>query len=1142
MKKNNCINGKPMSFRRWKIFLIMKLLAIFILGLIFQSNALDTRAQDKRLSLKFENNTLKEVLLKLQDQTEFSFIYKDEMINPINMISGNFKDEKVTDLLNKVLQNTGLTYTIEGRAIVILSNDSEIVTEQQKSVSGKVTDSTGAGLPGVSVVLKGTTIGVITDMDGKYTLAKVPENAVLQFSFVGMKSQEIPIGGKTTINVKLEEETVGIDEVVAIGYGTARRKDLTGSVATINQDNLKDKPVSSVDQQLVGQIAGVQIQTRSGKPGGGSSMKIRGNGSIGAGNEPLYVVDGMPYSEGLDVNLNPLAFINPNDIESISILKDASSTAIYGSRGSNGVVMITTKKGSYGQTSVNVSAMQGIQQVPDKGRPNMMNQQEFADLQREKIGALVRVKENREPTSADYPKEYLPENLVGPGTDWYDLILRPAKIQDYNINLNKGTKETRLNFSMGYFNQEGVVKYTGLERYSGKLSMESNIGNSVKVGASLQPTFIKQVNTTTNTDRSDIIGLATWANPVMKPYDASGNLLQYIYQPANKYAQAWSFVNPLIALRDAQQNQTTFQNLGIAYLEWQIISGLKVKSSMNTNFSNANYFQYIPSTVGGANSPPSPATGRSFLNRGSSFSWVLENTLTYDKTIGKHKINSMVGYTTQKSKADYINLNPSPYSNDLIQTINAAQAIKTWGQAINEWSMISYLGRINYSYDDKYLFTATVRSDGSSRFGENNRYAIFPSVAGAWRMSEEGFLKGNKVIDNLKLRVSYGRSGNDNIGNYSHLASINSGAYIFGTTQVTASRFGVSNPYLTWEESGQIDAGIDLALFKNRLNFVIDYYNRKSINMLLNDVIPAITGFNNQMVNKGNVRNTGFEFSVDGTPVDKELKWDMNLNLSFNRNKVLSLNNNGDPIFGYADGGNMTHITAVGKPIGQYYGFVFEGIYTAADIADPKVPKNQLSTEGSRKYKDVNGDGTITGVLDYAPIGNPCPDFIFGFTNNLTYRNFDLSVVVNGQYGGQVVNGVRNTVENLHAFFNVDKAYVNRWRSASDPGDGIHGKVVLYPGGVDHVFNNLWLEDATYLKISNLTFGYSLPKSIMKRTGFITNCRLNLSIQNLAMFTKYSGANPEAQPVSQNNDLIPGWDISSYPLSRTTSLGINFSF
>jgi TonB-linked SusC/RagA family outer membrane protein len=1021
--------------------------------------------------------------------------------------------------------------------------DRVVLQPVEVTLTGQVLSAAGEPLPGVTVLLKGTQLGTTTQPDGAFQL-KVPGNAgTLVVSYIGYLSQEVPFSGPAALRITLAEDAKALGEVVVIGYGTLRSQDVTGSVATVDQKTLRTLPVATIDQKLVGQVAGVQIQQLSGAPGAGTSVKIRGSGSLGAGNEPLYVVDGMPYSAGMNQHTNPLIFLNPNDIESVTVLKDASSTAIYGSRGANGVILVTTKKGAVDRTEVSVSSMRGLQQVPRRGRPELLNLRQFAELQRDKIDVTVRRLENREATLADYPAEYQNlDNISGKGTDWYGLLLQTAAIQEHNVSLLKGSKESRLNFSLGYFNQEGTLRHTGVERFSGRIGLESNIGPAILVGASLQPSFIRQDRTNTNANREDVLGTAIWANPFTSPYEADGQLKPYIVSPQSKYHSAWSFANPLFLLQETVQNQENFQNLGSAFVQVTVLKDLKVKTSLFTNWATSKYFQYVPATVGGPNKPPVAGTGRSVNNRGESFDWLVENTLNYDKTLGRHQVNAVLGYTTQKNAGTALNLSADPYANDLIQTINAAQAIKTWGQGSSAWSMISYLGRINYGYQERYLLTATFRSDGSSRFGSNNRYAFFPSVAAAWRLSEESFLKSSPVIENLKLRLSYGKSGNNNIGNYAHLAAINPGSYIFGNTQVTASSVGLPNPDLTWEESNQFDAGLDLDLFDGRLSVVLDLYNRQSNNMLLDDIIPAITGYNTQTVNKGSVRNRGLELGLAGTPVDGALQWNTNFNIAFNRNKVLSLNDNGDRILAGSNDSNPTHVSVVGKPIGQFFGYIYEGLYTAEDIANPGIIKTAQVYEGNVRYRDINGDGLITDQLDYTIIGNPHPDFTYGFTNNIAYKGFNLGVVLQGQYGGQVMNGLRQTVDNLQGFFNVSQEWANRWRSAGRPGDGRHYGVPKLTPSLGHRVSDLWVEDATYLRIANLTLGYSLPENWLAYTRVLKQGRLYMTVQNLAMFTRYGGANPEGQSVNINNTLAPGFDMTAYPLARTTSLGIQLTF
>ncbi|SHM76754.1 TonB-linked outer membrane protein, SusC/RagA family [Cyclobacterium lianum] len=1109
--------------------------------------------EDYQVQIQAHNQKLVTVLAELEQQTDFIFAYNQEVAKDKTRISLNLSTD-LKSMLKKITEQVDYDFKRVNEQIYVVKSEvlyrehgidesgEEAELWADVEISGTVTDERGAPIPGATVIIDGTSTGTVTDIDGNFSI-DADEGDVIRISFIGYQTQSVSIGNQTNLQIVLTEDQSSLEEVLVVGYGTQKKEDVTGAVSSVNQEAIKNLPVSTLDQKMVGQVAGVQIQQVSGAPGAGTSVKIRGSGSLGAGNEPLYVIDGMPYSSGMNQTLNPLMFIDPNNIESITILKDASSTAIYGSRGANGVIMITTKKGEYEQTNVNFSSMVGVQQVPQKGRPNLLNQREFAQFQRDRIDIGVRQTENREPNLNDYPEEYRNlDALSGPGTDWYDLVLQSASIQDHNFSLQKGTKDSRINFSLGYFKQEGVLKHTGIERFSSNLGIETNVSDKIKLGASIQPTFIKQDRANTNLNRGDVLGVSIWANPISTPYDENGNLKPYIVAPQSRFHSAWSFANPLFVLQESHRQQNTFQNLGIAYAEVEILPNLRFRSSLNTIFEVSKFEQFIPSTVGDSNRPPTPGTGFSSNSRSNSFDWLIENTVNYDLTKGDHRINALLGYTTQKFTSNSISLAADPFPNDLIRTINAAQAIESWGEVVNEWSMISYLGRINYAWKDKYLLTTTFRSDGSSRFGRENRYALFPSLAAAWRISRESFFSDINWIDELKLRASYGKSGNNNIGNYAHLATISAGSYVFDDNQVTASSVGLSNPFLTWEESNQFDLGLDFLFLDSRLSLLVDLYRRESNNMLLNDVIPAITGFNSQTINQGNVRNTGLEIALGGTPYEGEFTWNINANIAFNRNEVIALNDNTVRILAGNNDGNPTHISVVGKPIGQFYGFVLEGVYTPEDLENPAIIKTPQVYEGNVKYRDVNGDSLINDVLDYTIIGNPHPDFIFGLTNNFAYKGIDLGIIINGQQGGQVMNGLRQTTDNLQGFFNVDRDWENRWRSREDPGDGIHSGIPQVRPSWGHRVSTLWVEDASYLRISNLTLGYTFSGKLMERLRILKGSRIYMTVQNLAMFTNYKGANPEGQAANQNNTLVPGFDMTSYPLSRTTSLGINLSF
>ena len=1142
-KKAYCVLLKAM-----KITLQQLMLAVAFLSMSYAVNLNAQELLSKRVSLSVNEMQVEQVLDLISRQTKARFIYSAESIKAQRRISVDVREQELEKVLTTILAPLGVGFNVTDRGSILLKklktdalqkSDAETVIEDpvDRNITGRVTDEKGEGLPGVSIVVKGTQRGTISSTDGSFQLVIPDGDHTLIFSFVGYITQEISLGNRNYLEASMSVDQKSLEEVVVIGYGSVKKSDLTGAVADISGKNLKDLPVTSIDQKLVGQVAGVQIQQVSGAPGAGTSVKIRGSGSLGAGNEPLYVIDGMPYSSGLNQDINPLSFINPNDIETITVLKDASSTAIYGSRGANGVIMITTKNPQKNASQINFSASWGVQTVPQKGRPQMLNAREFADYQRDRIDYVVRQREGREPTLEDYPEEYRDlDKLNNVGTNWYDLILQNASVQDYNVDLQKGFQGGRIYFGLGYYDQDGTVQHTHFKRYSSNVGVQMDVLKTISLNANIRPVFIDQRRAVTGVGRDNsATGIALWANPVMSAYDEQGNLIPYINTPANPYNSTWGFPNPLFLLQESKRNYTEFRNLGNLSLDWKPLEGLTLRSALSTIFSVSKYNQYMPSTIGGANNPPS--TGRGSANRvnGNSFNWLLENTATYTKQLDQHSFTILAGYTAQKATSNSVSLNAGPYPNDLIETINAAPGITSWGESVEAWSMISYLGRLNYSYRDRLFLTATLRSDGSSRFGVNNRYAVFPSAAVAYKIIDEKNNPSTLPIDNLKVRLSYGRSGNNNIGNYSHLSNVSMGQYVLNNEIVSTAAVSLFNPNLGWEESAQYDLGIETSFFNGKIDLTADIYHRKSVNMLLNDVIPAITGFNSQLVNKGSVRNRGVEIGLNIRPIERELVWETGFNIAFNRNKVLSTNQNGDRILSGNMDGRATNVTIVGKPIGQFYGFILDGVYSQADIDNPAVPKYNGATAGYPKYRDLNGDGIVSEILDYTDLGSPHPDFIYGMTNRWRYKNFDLALNLNGQVGGYIMNGMRQTIDNLQGFFNIGKEWVNRWRSDENPGDGIHA---LGPNAVHRVSDKLWLEKASYLRITNITLGYQLPV----KPQFVKSIRAYVTVQNLLTLTDYTGANPEGQAANQNNTLVPGYDNATYPLARTASFGLNFQF
>jgi TonB-dependent starch-binding outer membrane protein SusC len=1130
-----------------KISLVQLVMAYVLASVSF---ALDSQAQevlDRSITLTVVKANLKTVLNEIEKQTRVKFVYSAKAIGADREVSLAVTDQKLSLTLEALLKPLRISHRVVSRRIVLSpesippAEESRVPTDKSFAVftvQGKVTDEKGEGIPGVSIVLKGTTTGTTTDVEGNYTLTVPDGSGTLLFSYIGYVSEEILIGNQTTINVKLLPDIKSLSEIVVIGYGTREKKDLTGSVSEVTSQQIRDLPVTSIDQKLVGQIPGVQISASTGAPGGGTDIKIRGAGSIGAGNNPLYVVDGFAISNTSGQTYNPLNVISPDDIESVTVLKDASSTAIYGSRGSNGVIVITTKKGKKGPPVVSLNAYFGVQQVPQKGRPQVLNGTEYAQFRREMIIDAFAA-QGKTPTDADIPLAFQNPSQYGAGTNWYDAVLRTALQNNVDASIRGGSDATQYSFSVGRLEQQGTLRYTNYERYTLQANVQSQIGKRLKVGLNLAPSGGIQRRNSYETGQRDVLTRTLWLSPIVPITNADGNRTTFITSPG-----AIGAGNPLNTLEYAGTNARYFRGLASAFAEFEIVGGLKAKYAYNIDYNTSNAFQFRPSFVIGetGNPNPNPSIPGSSTSHSMVFNWLSELIVSYDRNVGTdHKVNALLGYTAQKERAEGYSFNATNYPDNLVQAINAAALLNGQGASLEKWSLLSYLARVNYTFKEKYLFTGTIRTDGSSRFGSNVRYGTFPSVALGWRVSEEGFLKKYTWLNDLKIRGSYGLAGNFNIGNYSYASNISSANYSFGGTLASGRvSTSVSNQNLTWENSNELDLGVDVSLMNSRINLTLDYYNRITTGMLFNNEIPLSSGFSSALVNLGKVRNRGFEMALNTYNLTGTFTWNTNFNISFNRNEVLELNQDNAPIYAGRSGeGNFTHKTEVGKPIGQFFGYVLEGVYMNQEDYD-QSPKNQSSVVGSIKYKDIDGNGIIEPVKDYAVIGNPYPDFTYGMTNTFGYKNFDFSVLVVGSQGGQILKTSNEFMTNIDGVFNVDRKVLNRWRSPENPGDGVtpttNGGRVLYRD-----VNSGWVENASFLRIQNLTLGYHFKPDFISKSHVFKGLRLYGSVQNLVTFTGYSGGNPEAL-TNGSSVLTPGRDFVSYPLPRIMTIGANMTF
>ncbi|WPP50057.1 SusC/RagA family TonB-linked outer membrane protein [Catalinimonas niigatensis] len=1012
-----------------------------------------------------------------------------------------------------------------------------------KTIRGSVTDAAGGDpLPGVNVLLKGTARGTVTNAEGKYHLEVGTKDSALVFSSVGYMTQEAAIGAQTILNIALPAGIQSLSEVVVVGYGTQRSEEVTGSVATINMQNVEDIPVAGLDQQLAGQVAGVQISTSNGIPGGGPQVQIRGVGAVGAGSQPLYVIDGFPLSSTSSERFNLMNDIPLEDIASVSILKDASATAIYGSRGANGVIIITTKRGQKEEPRIQMSAYSGLQAVTERGSPDLMNAREFAQFRKEAISDRIRYEEGREPDETDIPEVYRKPEQLGEGTNWFDEMTRIAPIQNIHLSVGGGGEKLSSYFSAGYFRQQGVVLATGYQRFSFRANIDAKLSERLKVGLNLAPTFsLRKRAVSGGLGRGEEgFGEGLVASPIPPVYHEDGSYNVMISSPGT-----FEYPNPVMVLKEVEDNTSRVRTLISTFAEYTILDHLTFKSTFNVDWQNEKQEYFHPSIVGYRfQTPPTVPTARyvshTFLN------WLNENTLTYQNKFGDgHTLNGLLGYTVQKQTLELGNFTGYDFPDDEVRTFNAAGRI-TGSTVEEEWALLSFLARVNYSFEDKYLFTATVRRDGSSRFGSNNRWGTFPSLAVGWRLSDEYFLKNTDWLSDLKLRVSYGLSGNFDIGNYTYFSQLTSSDYVFNENLAGGRIMStLGNPNLGWEKTKEIDIGFDLGLLNNRIYLSADYYKRNTKDLLLHVEVPTSSGYGKVTENRGEVQNQGLELTLASRNlVGRALTWTSNFNIAFNKNKVLALGRNAAPILSGETGEKSpTHITVVGQPLAMFYGYVYDGIYQNEEEVRAG-PAFAGVVPGNLRFKDIDGDGQITAVKDFDIIGNPYPDFIFGFTHLLTFRSFDLKIIMTGSVGGARIRAYNEYLNNIDGVFNVKREVMDRWRSPDDTGNGLV-PTTNGSGRARVMFrdiSSLWVEDNSHLNVKNITLGYALPNDIAD--GVFSNFKLYVSVQNALLFTNYKG-NPEVTNYGERaggGALVPGLDYSPYPVPRIYILGVKLNF
>ncbi len=1129
-----------------KIYRIMRLMCLFMIMALVQVSA-STYSQNTKLSLSGQKLTIEQVLSRIEDQTDFSFFYNSKEVDLSKVVNVAVKDQSIEEVLDFLMEGTGMTYTISNKLIVIhKSKDAGfagINSQQTKTVTGKVTDSSGSPLPGVTVLVKGTTQGIITDADGNYSLAKVSEDAVLVFSFVGMKSQEIEVSGKTTADVVMEEDAIGIEEIVAIGYGSVKKSTVTGAISSVQMETIQPLATQRVDQMLQGQAAGVMVLNTDGAPGGNTTIRIRGMNSIQGGNNALIVIDGF---QGGDLNA-----LNPNDIASVEILKDASATAIYGSQGANGVVLIETKKGKTDKPVINFSTEFGTSNLM-MGGIELMNAVEYA---REMNSVEMADNYDRTPIPIFTDAEIAELEKTG-GTDWLDEIFNTALTQTYQLSLSGKTKNVNYFLSGSFLNQDGILKESDYKRYTLRANVSADINNWLSCGINWQGTqqdksgveFGSGINYSANP-----IAGAMLFSPAIQVYDDLGN---YSEGDDRYGATVW---NPVASVMEPEVENKNTQNIVNLFVEFKLLKGLTLKLSGGANINNRTYTEfYNDKTQEGEEANGGRATATNTVGR----SYQNSNILTYTNDFGKHHINATaVGEIKYASKYEF-SANGSAFTIQKTGINNLEGTdIQTISSLCYDRKMNSALTRINYGYDDKYLISFSYRADGSSVFGENSKWGYFPSASLGWRLSKENFMKNIEPVSNLMLRFSWGKTGNQAIDAYETLAKVSSsGTYPWDGGESSNVAFEISaasNPDLKWETTRQTNIGLDLSLLNNRLRMSAEYYDKVTEDLLMEREIPLSSGLSSIIDNVGSIGNNGWEFSINGDFQFGSLYWKMGVNYSFSETKVLDLGD--DEYIAYKAGGSghganipFMYLTE-GESFGQIMGFGYEGTWNTGEEEEAGKYGQMV---GDSKYTDVNDDGIINYDHDWKVIGNTLPDFIFGITNQFNYKKWELSFLIQGTFGNDIFNVARIKRERVGEGYSKD--FLNRWTEDNQdtdiPGlidqqtredyklawneahpDAPFVSTVSFPADGGNVCER-WVEDASYIRMKNITLSYTFPKS-----RYFNNLRLYVGATNLFTITKYKGFDPEVSSFT-DNDAQMGTDFNNYPQSRTYTVGINVTF
>lgn len=1104
-------------------------------------------SQDKTISLNFRDTPIERIIAEIERQSGFRFFYEQSSINLTPKTSIQVKNASIREVLDQLFSNSSYSYQMIDRHI-ILSQDKVIFPENlrnklSRTVKGFVTINENENIQGVTVIIKNTFTGTITDRKGYYQI-ELPMNAdTLVFSFVGMKKKEVVVGQQTQVNVNLTHEILNVDEVVVIGYGDQRKSDLTGAITSIEVDGVRRMSVSGIDQALQGKAAGVLITSTSGSPGGGTSIRIRGIGTVN-NNNPLFVVDGIPTDD--------IRFLNVGDIDNIEILKDASATAIYGNRGANGVILISTKKGKPGSPVITADSYVGINDV--WRNPEMGDSKQFATIHNLAVTNGNNIEGNN---AYKYIEDFKDPNSFAGGTNWWNLITRKALVQNHHFSISGGSEVNRYLMSISALNQDGTIKGSEFDRITFRVNNEYQLSPKVKIAFN---TNISQARRLT-IQEDDLDGGIVFTSIVLDPVTSGGErpLSDAIRVKYGEFSRWYESIysnkfNPVAQIGRSMNKWTQLRFFGNISFQYELSKNLSYRSTYGIDSRRSDFDNFLPTYW--MDSDSKNDINQVVKESGKNFDWVLENMLTYKRIFNNnHDFTALLGMTAEAGNFDIIQASKRnvPGNDDYLRYLSAATTDPNVQGDISDYALISYLGRINYSFRSKFLFTASARADGSSKFTGGEKWGYFPSLSAGWRISSEKFFTESSMsrnVDDLKIRLGWGQVGNQNIADNAFrtlIAGGNSRRYLFGHSLAQGyAPINIGNPGLTWETTESTNLGFDFTFYKNKLSGSIDLYNKKTKNMLLRLPVPLSTGLpGSPWTNAGDVINKGFELNATYRNKWEELNYSMNMNVSTYHNRIVSLGG-GEPIMGGEQRLGYTTKTMVGNPIGEFFGYIVEGVFqNQQEINEANMLSSEgeyyqdiLTRPGDFKFKDLNGDGKVTGE-DRGFIGSPHPDFTYGLTFSAEYRQFDFSIFLQGVQGNDIFNVFKYYTHQNTGYFNAPANMLQEaWH-----GSGTSNSQFMISASTAN--NNLrasswYIEDGSFLRVKNLQIGYNLGKWMCKKLS-ISSCRIYVGAQNLYTFTRYSGLDPELADLS-GSPLNAGIDFAKYPQARTILTGLSIKF